>query len=179
MRAGNLSPRAADGEFQINFNANASMGRIKSYRILGACPYSCLESKMEFSPIDDTARAILLLARTPKENCVFNVSNNHLLPMDDILSRLKMEDGSPLEYLEDSDFLRRMEEAKADPGKAKILSSIIAYEQADGQLHMVEPSTDFTMQVLHRLGFRWDQTNSSYVDMIFGMLDSLRFFDTL
>ena len=90
-----------------------------------------------------------------------------------------MEDGSPLEYLEDSDFLRRMEEAKADPGKAKILSSIIAYEQADGQLHMVEPSTDFTMQVLHRLGFRWDQTNSSYVDMIFGMLDSLRFFDTL
>jgi amino acid adenylation domain-containing protein len=178
MRAGNLSPRAADGEFQINFNTNASMGRLKSYRILGACPYSLLEAKMEFSPIDETAKAVVLLARTPKENCVFNVSNNHLIPMDDIVSRLKLGDGSSLEYLEDADFFRRMEEAKSDPKKAKILSSIIAYDQADGQLHMVEPSTAFTMQILHRLGFRWDQTNSRYVDMIFEVLDSFRFFDT-
>ena len=155
------------------------MGRLKSYRILGACPYSLLEANMEFSPIDETAKAVVLLARTPKENCVFNVSNNHLIPMDDILSRLKIGDGSSLDYLEDADFIRRMEEAKSDPRKAKILSSIIAYDQAEGQLHMVEPSTAFTMQILHRLGFRWDQTNSRYVDMIFEVLDSFRFFDTV
>ena len=154
------------------------MGRLKSYRILGAYPYSLLAAKMEFSPIDETAKAVLLLARTPKENCVFNVSNNHLIPMDDIVSRLRLSDGSSLEYLEDDDFFRRMEEAKSDPKKAKILSSIIAYDQADNQLHMVEPSTAFTMQILHRLGFRWDQTNSHYVDMIFEVLDSFRFFDT-
>ena len=179
IRVGNLSPRAADGEFQINFNSNASMGRLKAYRMLGACPYPLLEDRMEFSPIDETARAVVLLAGTPVENCVFHVSNDHLLPMDDILSRLTKDDGSPLDYLEMEDFFRRMDEAKGDPEKARILSSIIAYTQAEGQVQLVENGADsaFSMQVLHRLGFRWDPTSSDYVDMIFRILDSFRFFE--
>ena len=102
-----------------------------------------------------------------------------MLPMDDILSRLHKDDGSPLDYLEMDGFVRRMDEAKADPEKARILSSIIAYTQAEGQVQMVEnvASSVFSMQVLHRLGFRWDETSSAYVDMIFQLLDSFRFFD--
>ena len=179
IRVGNLSPRAADGEFQINFNSNASMGRLKAYRMLGACPYPLLGDRMEFSPIDEVARAVVLLAGTPEANCVFHVQNDHLLPMDDILSRLHLDDGGPLAYLETEEFVRRMDEAKADPEKARILSSIIAYTQAEGQVQMVEnqASNTFSMQVLHRLGFRWNETSSDYVDMIFRILDSFRFFD--
>ena len=178
IRVGNLSPRAEDGEFQINFNSNASMGRLKAYRMLGACPYPLLEERMEFSPIDEVARAVVLLAGTPKANVVFHVQNDHLLPMDDILSRLHPDDGAPLEYLEMDEFVRRMDAAKADPEKARILSSIIAYTQAEGQVQLVEnqASSTFSMQVLHRLGFRWDETSSAYVDMIFRILDSFRFF---
>ena len=178
IRVGNLSPRAADGEFQINFNSNASMGRLKAYRMMGAAPYQLLEDRMEFSPIDETARAVVMLAATPKANCVFHVSNDHLRPMDDILSRLHKDDGSPLDYLEMEEFAARMEEAKADPQKARILSSIIAYVQADGQVQLVEnqPDNAFTMKVLHRMGFRWNETSSSYVDMIFKILDSFAFF---
>jgi thioester reductase-like protein len=179
MRAGNLSPRAEDGEFQANFNANTTMGRIKAYRMLGACPYALLQSKMEFSPIDETAKAMVLLSRTPDACCVFHVSNDHLLPMDDILSRVQLDDGSPLTYVEFPEFMARMEAAKADPEKAKVLSSIIAYTQAPGGPAMTpnKISTDYTMQVLHRLGFRWDETSSQYVDMIFDMLASLRYFE--
>ena len=178
VRVGNLSPRAEDGEFQVNFNSNASMGRLKAYRMLGACPYAMLEGKMEFSPIDDTARAVVILAGTPKENVVFHAQNDHLLPMDDILSRLHKEDGSPLDYVEDDEFLRRFETAKDDPEKSRVLSSIIAYTQAEGQTQLVEneASSLFSMQVLHRLGFRWDATSQSYVDMIFDMLSSMQFF---
>ena len=178
-RVGNLSPRATDGEFQANFNSNASMGRMKAYRMLGAVPYPLLEGRMEFSPIDEVAHAVVLLAGTPVANCVFHVSNNHLLPMDDIMSRLHKEDGSPLDYLEMDVFSRRMEEAGTDPGKARILSSIVAYTQAEGQVQMVENLADnvYSMNVLHRLGFRWNETSSDYVDMIFGFLDSFRFFD--
>ena len=178
VRVGNLSPRAEDGEFQVNFNSNASMGRLKAYRMLGAAPYAMLEGKMEFSPIDDTARAVVLLAGTPKENVVFHAQNDHLLPMDDILSRLHKEDGSPLDYVEDEEFLHRFETAKDDPEKSRALSSIIAYTQAEGQTQLVEneASSIYSMQVLHRLGFRWDATSRSYVDMIFDMLSSMRFF---
>ena len=179
VRVGNLSPRAVDGEFQINFNSNASMGRLKAYRMLGACPYPLLEDRMEFSPIDETARAVVLLATTPKANCVFHVQNDHLLPMDDILSRLRLDDGSPLEYVEMEAFTSRLDEAKADPEKARVLSSILAYTQAEGQVQLVEnqASSLYSMQVLHRLGFRWDETSSAYVDMIFRILESFRFFD--
>ena len=179
IRMGNLSPRESDGEFQVNFNSNASMGRLKAYRMLGACPYSLLEGKMEFSPIDDSARAVVLLALTPRENVVFHAFNDHLLPMDDIMSRMRDDRGRPLEYVEDGEFVRIMDAAKDDPDKSRVLSSIIAYTQAEGQAQLVEngASTDFSMQVLRRLGFRWDQTSSQYVDMIFDMLSSMRYFE--
>ena len=179
VRVGNLSPRAEDGEFQINFNSNASMGRLKAFRMLGAVPYPMLDARMEFSPIDETARACVLLAETPRENVVFHAQNNHLLPMDDILSRLHKEDGSPLDYVEEEEFTRRFNAAKDDPEKSRILSSIIAYTQAEGQTQLVEneASSVFSMQALHRLGFRWNATSRDYVDMIFEMLSSMRFFE--
>ena len=180
MRAGNLSPRAEDGEFQVNFNANTSMGRLKAYRMLGACPYALLDARMEFSPIDETARAIVLLSCTPDDNCVFHVSNDHLLPMDDILSRLRQDDGSRVSYVEFPEFAARMEAAKNDPEKAKVLSSIIAYASNPDGPQVVQNwvSTAYTMQVLHRLGFSWNETSRDYVDMIFEMLASLRYFES-
>ena len=71
-----------------------------------------------------------------------------------------------------------MNQAKEDPDKAKVLSSIIAYAGASDGPQAVPnlAMTSYTMQVLHRLGFRWDETSSQYVDMIFDMLASLRYF---
>ena len=179
LRAGNLSPRADDGEFQVNLNANTTMGRLKAYKLLGACPYSLLDSKMEFSPIDDSARAMILLATTPKENCVFNVSNNHLLPMEDIVSRLRLIDGNRVEYVEFQEFVSRMQAAAREPEKAQKLSSLVAYAQAPTEQEMVinKPSVHFTMQVLYRMGFCWNHTSSAYVDMIFEMLKTMNYFE--
>jgi len=122
---------------------------------------------------------MVLLATTPKENCVFNVSNNHLIPMEDILSRLTLVDGKKLEYVEFPQFMARMQEVMAQPGRAQSLSSIVAYAQSPKEVEttMNQPSVHFTMQVLYRLGFSWDHTSSQYVDMIFEMLRTMRFFD--
>ena len=179
LRAGNLSPRAEDGEFQVNLNANASMGRFKALKLIGACPYEMLEGQMEFTPIDQAAHAMVLLATSPLENCVFNVSNNHLVPMDDVLSRLNKIDGKPMEYVEMKEFNRRVEEANADPAKTRILAPLVAYQQSASETEGVETlaSTVFTMQVLHRLGFRWSATSSDYIDLIFEMLRTLQYFD--
>ena len=134
---------------------------------------------MEFSPIDQSAHAMVLLATTPLENCVFNVSNNHLIPMDDILLRLEKIDGKPLEYVEMEEFSRRVEKANADPAKTRIMAPLVAYQQSAAETEGVEtlPDTAYTMQILHRLGFRWDHTSSKYVDMVFEMLRTMRYFD--
>ena len=170
LRAGNLSPRAEDGEFQVNFAANAAMGRLHSFQLVGAFPYAMLDARMEFSPIDDTAKAMVLLCETPRECCVFNLSNDHLLPFNDIVSRL-----GGVRYVEMDEFLMLLDKAKQDPVKASQLSGLLAYAKAGGSLQTLgnPPSISYTMQVLHRLGFSWDQTSKEYVDMIFGMLRSL------
>ena len=138
-----------------------------------------LEGQMEFTPIDQAAHAMVLLATSPLENCVFNVSNNHLVPMDDVLSRLNKIDGKPMEYVEMKEFNRRVEEANADPAKTRILAPLVAYQQSASETEGVETlaSTVFTMQVLHRLGFRWSATSSDYIDLIFEMLRTLQYFD--
>ncbi len=178
LRAGNLSPRAEDGEFQVNMNANAAMGRLKALKLIGACPYQALEGQMEFTPIDEAARAMVLLACTPLENCVFNVSNNHLVPMDDVLTRLDKIDGKPMEYVENDEFLLRMKALQAQPGMAAVMAPLVAYEQSAAEREGVETqsSTVFTMQVLMRLGFRWNTTSSAYIDLIFEMLRTMRYF---
>ena len=113
---------------------------------------------------------MVLLSETPLECCVFNVSNDHLLPMDDIVSRL-----GGVRYAEMDEFMALMDEAKQDPRKAQQLSALLAYAEAGGNMDSLSnpPMTNYTMQVLHRLGFSWDQTSSEYVDMIFEMLRGL------
>ena len=146
------------------------MGRLHSFQLVGAFPYAMLDARMEFSPIDDTARAMVLLCGTPRECCVFNLSNDHLLPFNDIVSRL-----GGVRYVEMDEFLVLLDKAKQDPVKASQLSGLLAYAKAGGSLQTLgnPPSISYTMQVLHRLGFSWDQTSKEYVDMIFGMLRSL------
>ena len=179
LRAGNLSPRAEDGEFQVNMNANAAMGRLKALKLIGACPFEVLEGQMEFTPIDEAARAMVLLSTTPKENCVFNVSNNHLVPMDDVITRLDKIDGKPMEYVENKEFLSRMKALQNRPGMAAVMAPLVAYEQSAAEREGVETlsSTVFTMQVLLRLGFRWNTTSSAYIDLIFEMLRTMRYFE--
>lgn len=71
MRVGTLSARYSDGEFQINAVTNSSMGRLKIFAILGKCPFAQMDNLVEFSPIDKTAKTILLFSETPEGVCDF------------------------------------------------------------------------------------------------------------
>ena len=178
IRVGNLAARAKDGEFQINFSTNAYMGRIKVYNMLGCCPYSIYESKVEFSPIDEVARAIILLSTTPKECCVFHTYNNHALFLGDVLSGLN-NIGTDIRFVEDEEYNTAMEIAGNDPQKAKTLSSLLAYQDmAHGmKVSEVPISNLYTTQVLYRLGFKWSPTTWDYVDQMLGAISGLGFFD--
>ena len=178
IRVGNLAARAKDGEFQINFSTNAFMGRIKVYNMLGCCPYSIYESKVEFSPIDEVAQAIILLSTTPKECCVFHTYNNHALFLGDVLSGLN-NIGTDIRFVEDEEYNTAMESAGNDPQKAKTLSSLLAYKDAaHGKKAASVPVVNaYTTQVLYRLGFKWSPTTWDYVDQMLGAISGLGFFD--
>ena len=178
IRVGNLAARTSDGEFQINFSTNSFMGRIKVFNMLGCFPYSLYESKVEFSPIDETAHAIILLSSTPKECCLFHSYNSHTQFLGDVLNGFNNL-GTNIRLVEDEEYNATMESAGNDPQKAKTLSSLLAYQDmAHGmKVREVVVRNPYTTQVLYRLGFKWSPTTWDYVDRMLSAISGLGFFD--
>ena len=126
MRVGNLAAREVDGEFQANFSANSFMGRLRVYQMLGVFPYNAYDSKVEFSPIDQVAQAIVLLSTTPKQCTVFNPFNCHQIMLGDVVAQMKTI-GSEVKLVEADEFEHAMKEAGTDEVKAQRLVSLMAY----------------------------------------------------
>lgn len=178
MRVGTLAARNSDGEYQINFTTNTFMGRLKSTLLIGKYPYEAMEMPFELSPIDFVAKAILLLAQTPKECSVFHPFNNHTLIMGDLYTEMN-KIGLHSQGAEYEEYMIALDRAEQDPEKAKILSSMIAYQNmAHGQkTFTVGKSNTYTMQVLYRMGFVWPVTSLDYMKRFINALRGLGFFD--
>ena len=178
MRVGNLAARSTDGEFQANFSTNSFMGRIRVYNMLGCCPYAMRNKKVEFSPINEVAHAICLLATTPKECTVFHPYNIHGQFLGDVLSGLTKVTGG-IRFVEQEEFQKAMDAAGQDPQKAKQMAALLAYkDMAHGQKTAdVQRDNDYTTQVLYRLGFAWSPTSWDYVERMLTAIGGFGFFD--
>jgi thioester reductase-like protein len=178
MRVGNLAPRNSDGEFQVNFNSNSYMGRLKVFHMLGCCPYDSYDQQTEMSPVDDTAKAVVLLASTPKECTVFQPFNNHTELLGDVL-RMMEKVGREMRFVESTEFERAIVIAGQDSEKSKQLSALLAYQNFGlGQKTIfIERDNRYTCSVLHRLGFHWRDTSWDYVERMLTAISGLGFFD--
>ncbi len=178
MRLGNLGPRERDGEYQINFNTNSFMGRLKANVIVGSYPYDVIEMPFELTPIDDLAQAVLLLAQTPDDCTVFHPYNNHVLMMGDMYEAMNAQNLHS-RAVEMEEYESALAEAKQDPVIAEKLAGLLAYENlAHGQkIFSIGSSNLFTMQVLYRMGFRWPLTSAQYMKRFLEALIGLNFFD--
>ncbi len=177
VRLGNLSARSTDGEFQINFRTNSFMGRLKAFQTIGCIPYQMAQPSIEFSPIDEVARAVTMLATTSPHCTVFHPVNAHRQIFDNIvfcMNRL----GIDIPYVENEDYQKALSQAFNDPAKAPLLQSLMAYQNAPGK-YVVNNGDDYeyTTQVLLRLGFRWNFTTWDYMERFITAIQGLGFFD--
>ncbi|MCQ2396669.1 MAG: amino acid adenylation domain-containing protein [Lentisphaeria bacterium] len=177
MRLGNLMGRESDGEFQMNLPANAFVNSLKSYRALGAFPLVGLPAKIEMSPIDRVAEAIVLLSGTPDGMVVFHPFNTYQLDLGAILGTLNQY-GFPIDYVSQEEFAAHVEALRNDPERAKYLQGVLHYtaHMLDGQ-RMTEAVNNWTTTVLYRLGFRWKPSADGYLMKFYEMLDGLGVFD--
>ncbi|MBR1524314.1 MAG: amino acid adenylation domain-containing protein [Lachnospiraceae bacterium] len=175
IRVGTLAAREADGEFQINFLTNSFMERLRSYVILGCFPYSLMNAVMRMGPIDTSAKGFMRLAQTPKACCLFNAINNHTIPTIDVI-RVMREMGLDIEIVDDNAFAAALTDAQKDPNKAAILASMLAYK-ANSNAVPVQTKCEYTTQVLARMGFFWNLTDSQYIRKFIESLYTLGFFD--
>ena len=176
MRVATLASRNADGEFQINFRTNGFMGSLRSYAALGCAPYDVLDAPCEFSPIDEVCKASRLLATTPRDMVVFHPCNNHTLPLGDVLSCLRSV-GLEVKFVEREVFEDRVREMMKDDANSQVLQPLLAY--VDNGVHdvrFVRYNSEFTTQVLYRLGYHWPFTSWDYVERFVRAIDGFDFF---
>ena len=177
LRMGNLAPRAEDGQFQINDRTNSYMNMFRAYQTLGMVPYDALDAQVEFSPIDQTARAVLALAETPDDCVCFFPLNPHRPLMADVVRALN-EAGHPIRGAESEAFEQALQAALSDEKKREAVGSLIAYDSGDGSEELGLESCDIshTVRILARLGFAWPETGSAYIRRFIEKLDQKGYF---
>lgn len=177
MRVGNLSPRSRDGVFQINYSSNGFMKMLGGYLALDALPYSREDEEYDMSPVDFTARSIVLLSSTPQKCITFMPSNPHILHLEQILKEMR----SSIELLEDDEFGKRLDSALSDPSLTDKVSALMTYSPGTGEKDLVENGiatidNTLTLQILYRLGFQWPVADGKYIHAFTVRLEDEGFF---
>ena len=176
MRVGNLMARSSDSEFQINFESNGFINRLKAFITIGKMPYSMLMNNVEFSPIDTTAKAIVNLSKTPKECNVFHPYDYHRVCFGDIIEIIKPL-GLNIDPAEENEYEIALDKALADKSKQDGVSGLIT-SIGSGKVKKIWVPVDntYTIQVLYRLGIKWPFVSQEYIYNFIKYLDDLDFF---
>ena len=177
VRVGNLMSRYSDGEFQINFITNNFMRSMRAYARLGMIPVSALDRKVEFSPIDCTARAVVTLSATESKFTVFHATNGHHVQMGDVVEAMNRI-GIPIKTVSGKEFQQAFNDALSDEKMNEILSPLISYKGAQGEAvqFWIGHDNSFTTKMLYHLGFKWPIINEDYLSNAFSALEGFGFF---
>ena len=177
MRVGNLMSRHIDGEFQINFHTNNFMNTLKAYAVLGCFPVEELYEQDEFSPVDEVARAVVMLSYTPDKFTVFHPYNSHSIEMGDVIDAMNKA-GVKVDIVDSHRFEKKLRLAIRDENLNQYMSPLVGYNLEDDDIR-VENDADnsFTVRALYRLGFKWPLTSTDYISKSIEMMKTLGFFD--
>ena len=177
IRVGNLMGRHSDGEFQINSITNAFIKSLRAYEALGAFPVSACDATVDFSPIDEVAKAVVTLARTDSKYTIFHVANSHEIQMADVIAEMN-RNGFRIDVVSDKDFSDRLGEFMQDNNRSMLVSSLLTYASSDHHVHtFIKSDNTFSIKALYRLGYRWPITDGAYLTRVIVGLRSLGFFE--
>lgn len=176
MRAGNLMARSSDSEFQINYESNGFINRLKAFINIGKMSYDMLDSPVEFSPIDITAKSIVELAKTPRECTVFHTYNPHNITIADVIEIIRNLNIN-IEFCEEEEYDEALDAALKDKTKQDALSGIIT-NVGEGQIKSkwLPVTNKYTIQALYRLGIVWPLIENEYVYNFIKHLNDVDFF---
>ncbi len=165
MRMGNLTGRTNDGKFQPNVEENAFANRLKSMLSFKVIPDNILKLYLEFTPIDYASEAVILLSRVKCKYSVFHLFNhNHanMIFIDKVLNNMNIN----LEHISKNKMSEIIKEYSSNSKKSKELNGIILDINKNNELEYstnIIVKSDFTINILHDLGFNWPTIDEEYV----------------
>ena len=177
MRVGNLMARSYDSKFQINYETNAFIKLLKSYVTLGKISESISQEEMEFSPIDLTAKSIVMLSKTPKDCTVFHPATDNLVKFTklvDVFNKLNLN----MEIVDDEKFKESLNDILKDESRQEGMFGLATLLNDDDGLgeEYLPADKEYTKKVLSELGFEWPQPSEEYLSGFIKLLKDLDFF---
>ena len=165
IRVGNLTNRSWDYVFQPNYMENAFLSRIKAALEMGCLPDYMLSLYGEFSPVDDTADAIVRIARHfNMQHTIFHVYSDRNLYFDRMLEILKQL-SVDMQVVNGETFTRRLKETVSQ-GRAYIYEAFLNDMDSNGRINYetnIHIENAFTLSYLKQLGFEWTKIDYEYM----------------
>ncbi len=162
FRVGNLSNRYTDGKFQKNYKENSFLRRMYTFLLLGVYPDILSEYPFEFSPVDETAKAVLVLAKqdiSKSGQFVYHVSHNSLLSYSHF-ANLTACFGMPLRTVSVDVFFQTLQLGNVSHDYVR--NFLLEIKKTSGRL-LVLPDNKSTTACLEKSGFVWSVIDKKYV----------------
>ena len=180
LRIGIVSGRYSDGFFQKKIDENAFYSRIKSIINMSAISSSMTLQKIEFTPVDLCAKAIVTLSKNSiADNKVYNIYNHHLITVFKILEVLKNFDIN-INILNSQDFNNYVLEL-SKTNKDSIKGIINDFNYDDNNLltinynYTVNIHSKYTRNYLHLLNFDWPVLDDDYIFKVLKHMKDVKF----
>ena len=178
IRIGNLSNRHSDLTFQHNYRENATLTRLKAFVNLGLFPFQMARFPIEFSPVDDTARAIVKLAQHfDGGHSVYHAYNHKPIRFVDFVKAARTQ-GIIMKTVTTKRFVQAVREAGRSLGNARVEEAFIHDIGTDGKLKYQSKITlnnSFTTRYLSKLGFDWPDVDNQYLQKYVSYFQKIKY----
>lgn len=182
IRVGNLTNRRYDLKFQSNYKENAFLSRLRAIILLGYLPESWLEESLEFSPVDEVAKAITIICKTGGvKQIVYHVFNEHTLNFRKFLS-ICNKLGFIIVPISNELFKEKLFAYAEKYDKSMILQALIGIMDKEGNFKLsncIHVSNSITCTFLKEVGFEWRQIDENYLKNYLNYFANLNYFDSV
>ena len=157
MRLGNLTNRSRDMCFQMNPENNAFLQRLRMIAKMGAFPSDMEQIPIDFTPVDEAARAIMTAALYfDSSPFVLNILHPRRITLSELIAQMK-EEGIPIQSVPADEFVEKMRSYHG--------SILVTDLDENGRLSFPEErvSCEKSCAWLNQAGFHWSSDIKGYI----------------
>ncbi|NLT96682.1 MAG: amino acid adenylation domain-containing protein [Christensenellaceae bacterium] len=172
FRVGNLTA-TTDGRFQMRPERNAFSNRLRTLCTLQSIPLRMLAMRVEMTPADACARAIIALSLISDDILpIYNVYNTNLLTGGELISLMEAC-GRRIRVVSDREFAAELSELSRR-GRLDVLTGLMEELNPGYRPPTITVSAELTDRRLKKAGFEWPVIDGAYISRFMSIIEAVR-----